>query len=153
MSRVEHIHIAHEAAKPMLPLREAEIIAGQGIRGDRYALKLGYYSHDPKPGRHLTLIEAEVLEDISQQLGGSFSAPDSRRNLTTRGVRLNPLVGKRLRIGAVLLEVIRLCDPCAYLQELVGQPVLQPLVDRGGIRCDVITGGIIRVGDTITVVE
>jgi MOSC domain-containing protein YiiM len=153
MSRVEHIHIAHEAAKPMLPLREAEIIAGQGISGDRYTLKLGYYSHDPKPGRHLTLIEAEVLEDISQQLGGSFSAPDSRRNLTTRGVRLNPLVGKRLRIGAVLLEVIRLCDPCAYLQELVGQPVLQPLVDRGGIRCDVITGGIIRVGDTITVVE
>jgi MOSC domain-containing protein YiiM len=153
MSRVEHIHIAHEAAKPMLPLREAEIIAGQGISGDRYALKLGYYSHDPKPGRHLTLIEAEVLEDISQQLGGSFSAPDSRRNLTTRGVRLNPLIGKRLRIGAVLLEVIRLCDPCAYLQELVGQPVLKPLVDRGGIRCDVITGGIIRVGDTISVVE
>ena len=68
-------------------------------------------------------------------------------------MRLNPLVGKKLRIGAVLLEVIRLCDPCAYMQALVGQPVLQSLVDRGGIRCDVITGGIIRIGDTITVVE
>ena len=68
-------------------------------------------------------------------------------------MRLNPLVGQKLRLGTVLLEVIRLCDPCAYLQELVGQPVLKPLVDRGGIRCDVITGGIIRVGDTISVVE
>jgi MOSC domain-containing protein YiiM len=153
MGRVEHIHIAHEAAKPMLPLREAEIIAGQGISGDRYACKLGYYSHDPKPGRHLTLIEAEVLEDISRQLGTRFSPHDSRRNMTTRGLRLNPLVGKKLCLGTVLLEVIRLCDPCAYMQELVGQPVLKPLVDRGGIRCDVITGGIIRVGDTITVVE
>jgi MOSC domain-containing protein YiiM len=153
MGRVEHIHIAHAAAKPMLPLREAEVVAGQGISGDRYALKLGYYSHNPQPGRHLTLIEAEVLEDISQQLGRRFAPQDSRRNITTRGVRLNPLVGKKLRLGAILLEVIRLCDPCAYLQALVGQPVLQPLVDRGGIRCDVITGGIIRVGDTITVVE
>ena len=153
MGHIEHIHMAHAAAKPMLPLREAEVIAGQGLSGDRYARKLGYYSHDPKPGRHLTLIEAEVLADISQQLGIRFSASDSRRNITTRGVRLNPLVGKKLRIGAVLLEVIRLCDPCAYMQALVGQPVLQSLVDRGGIRCDVITGGIIRIGDTITVVE
>jgi MOSC domain-containing protein YiiM len=153
MSRVEHIHIAHEAAKPMLPLREAQIIAGQGISGDRYALKLGYYSHHPQSGRHITLIEAEVLEDISQQLGIRFAPSDSRRNITTLGVRLNPLVGKKLRLGTVLLEVIRRCDPCAYMQELVGQPVLKPLVDRGGIRCDVITGGIIRVGDTITVVE
>ena len=128
--------------------------AGQGISGDRYALKLGYYSHDPKPGRHLTLIEAEVLADISQQLGIRFSASDSRRNITTRGMRLNPLVGKKLRIGAVLLEVIRLCDPCAYMQALVDSPQRhQFLVDRGGIRCDVITGGIIRIGDTITVVE
>jgi MOSC domain-containing protein YiiM len=153
MGRVEHIHMAHAAAQPMLPLREAKIIAEQGISGDRYALKLGYYSHDPKPGRHLTLIEAEVLADISQQLGIRFSPYDSRRNITTRGLRLNPLVGKKLRIGAVLLAVIRLCDPCAYMQKLVGQPVLQPLVARGGVRCDVITGGIIRIGDTITVVE
>jgi MOSC domain-containing protein YiiM len=153
MGRVEHIHMAHAAAKPMQPLREAEIIAGRGISGDRYACKLGYYSHDPKPGRHLTLIEAEVFADISQQLGIRFSPYDSRRNITTRGLQLNPLVGKKLRIGAVLLEVIRLCDPCAYMQKLVGQPVLRPLVGRGGIRCDVITGGIIRVGDTITVVE
>ena len=69
MGRVEHIHIAHEAAKPMLPLREAEIIAGQGISGDRYALKLGYYSHDPKPGRHITLIEAEVLKIFRSSSG------------------------------------------------------------------------------------
>jgi MOSC domain-containing protein YiiM len=153
MGFVEYLHIAPEGAKPMQPLLEAEVIAGQGIRGDRYALKLGHYSHDPKPGRHLTLIEAEVLEDIAQQLGISFPPHESRRNITTRGLRLNPLVGKTLHIGTVVVDVIRLCDPCAYLQGLFGQPVLQPLVDRGGIRCDVVTGGTIRVGDTITVMS
>jgi MOSC domain-containing protein YiiM len=151
MGFIEHIHIAPEAAKPMQPLQQAEVISGLGLRGDRYALKLGHYSADPNPGRHLTLIEAEVLEEISHQLGLQFSPHESRRNITTRGVRLNPLVGKKLRIGTVLLDVIRLCDPCAYLQELVGQPVLQPLVDRGGIRCDVLIGGTIRLGDAITV--
>jgi MOSC domain-containing protein YiiM len=151
MGIVAYIHIAPEAAKPMQSLHAAEIIAGQGIAGDRYALKLGHYSHYPKPGRHLTLIEVEVLADIAHQLGNRFSPHDSRRNITTRGLRLNPLVGKKLQIGPVLLEVMRLCDPCAYLQELVGLPVLKPLVDGGGIRCDVITGGIIRVGDAIMV--
>ena len=71
------------------------------------------------------------------------------------GSRLEPraLIGKKLQIGAVVLNVIRLCDPCRYLEGLVGQPVMKPLVDRGGIRCDVLTGGFIRIGDAIKVLE
>jgi MOSC domain-containing protein YiiM len=153
MGTVEHIHIASEAAKPMVALAEAEVIVGQGLEGDRYANKIGHYSDRPAPGRHVTIIEIEVLEDIAQSLGIAFLPHESRRNLTTRGIRLNPLVGKTVQIGPVVLDVIRFCDPCAYLQDMLGKPVLKPLADRAGLRCDVITGGTIRVGDPITVVK
>jgi MOSC domain-containing protein YiiM len=153
MGTIEHIHIAHEASSPMMALSEAEVIAGQGIKGDRYASKVGHYSADARPGRHITLIEAEVIEEIAQVRGIPFAPHESRRNITTRGIRLNPLVGKTLHLGPVVLHVVRLCEPCVYLQELLGRPVLEPLVNRGGIRCDVVSGGIIRVGDPIKVVE
>jgi MOSC domain-containing protein YiiM len=153
MATVEYIHIAPEASKPMIMLPEAEVIAGRGIKDDRYANEVGYYSAGPKAGRQVTLIEAEVIEAVARECRVPFTPHDSRRNVTTRGSRLNPLVGYKLRIGTVILEVIRLCDPCKYLEGLVGQPVLQALVDRGGIRCDVLTGGVIRVGETINVLD
>ncbi len=153
MGTVRHIHIAHQASQPMRALPQAEIRAGQGIVGDRYANKIGRYSGAPKPGRHITMIEEEVIEAIAQDQGIPFGAHESRRNITTRGIRLNPLVGKQLHIGTVVLDVMRLCDPCAYLQQLLVRPVLQLLVARAGIRCDVITAGTITVGDTITVLE
>lgn len=151
MGTIEHIYMASEASKPMVSRLEAEVIAGFGIEGDRYANKTGTYSKNPTPGRHVTLIEAEVIEDIAQRLGIPLAPHDTRRNVTTRGIELNPLVGKKIQLGAVVLDVIRFCDPCAYLQTLVGRPVLKPLVDRAGIRCDVVTGGTIYVGDTITI--
>ncbi len=153
MGTIAYIHTTTAASKPRLALTEAEVIAGQGIKGDRYAQQVGYYSAEPKPGRHITMIEAEVMEHIACVQGIPLAPHESRRNITTRGIRFNPLVGKKLQIGAVVVDVIRWCDPCLYLQRLVGQPILQPLVGRGGIRCDVRSGGIIRVGDVIRVVE
>ncbi len=153
MGTIEHIYMASEASKPMVALLKAEVIAGCGIDGDRYANKTGTYSHYPTPGRHVTLIEAEVIDDITQRLGIPLAPQDTRRNVTTRGIELNPLVGKKIQLGTVVLDVIRFCDPCAYLQNLLGQPVLKPLVDRAGIRCDVVTGGTIRVGDVIKVLQ
>ncbi len=153
MGTVEYIHIASEASKPMVALDRSIVVAGKGIEGDRYFYKTGTYSDRPAPGRHLTLIEYEVLEDIAQALSLSLLPHESRRNITTRGIELNPLVGKKVQIGEVIVEVIRFCDPCAYLQQLLGKPVLQPLVDRAGLRCDVLTGGEMRVGDHITVLE
>ncbi len=148
MGSITHIAIAAQSSQPMVALIEAEVLAGQGIVGDRYTTKRGYYSGWPGAGRHITLIEGEALEDLAQQ-GIPLAPHESRRNLTTRGIRLNPLVGHTLYIGTVVLAVIRLCEPCAYLQGLVGRPVLEPMVGRGGIRCDVRAGGIIRVGDII----
>ncbi len=153
MGHIAFIHTTTEASKPMIAWREAEVVAGQGISGDRYAHHVGYYSANPNPGRHITMIEAEVIEAIARDQGIPFAPHESRRNITTRGIRLNPLVGKRLRIGAVVVDVIRLCDPCTYLERLVGQPVMRPLIEAGGIRCDVRSGGVIRVGDAIRVLE
>lgn len=150
MGTIEHIHIASEASKPMVPLLEAEVIAGRGIEGDRYASKTGTYSQNPTPGRHVTLIEAEVIDDVAQRLGIPLSPHETRRNVTTRGIELDLLIGQHIQVGAVVLEVIRFCDPCLYLQNLLGRPVLQPLVDRAGVRCDVVRGGTIHVGDAVT---
>ena len=153
MGYIAYIHTTTAASKPMIALSQAEVIARQGISGDRYAHHVGYYSANPNPGRHLTMIEVEVIEAIARDQGLPFAPHESRRNITTRGIRLNPLVGKRLCIGAVVVEVIRLCDPCMYLERLVGQPVMQPLIEAGGIRCDVRSGGVIRGGDVIRVLE
>jgi len=151
MGTVESIHIASEAGKPMAALETARVLAGKGIAGDRYANRIGHYSHYATPGRHVTMIEVEVIESIARAQGIPFAPHDSRRNITTRGIRLNPLVGKKVRIGSVLLEVVRLCEPCIYLQQLLNQPVLYPLVHQAGIRCDVVTSGTISSGDALTI--
>ncbi|NJO04258.1 MAG: MOSC domain-containing protein [Chloroflexaceae bacterium] len=145
------LHIAGSASQPMQTVTQLEAVAGEGIVGDRYRDKTGTYSDRPQPGRHITLIEEEMLQMLLDEHGISFAPEESRRNVTTRGIHLNDLVGKTFQIGTVRCQAIRLCDPCNYLQELTGKPVLRPLVDRGGLRADVIAGGIIRVGDQIVV--
>lgn len=142
------IFIAAAAGAPMTELPEATAIAGAGLDGDRYRDGAGFYSPVPGP-RQLTLIEAETLEALMAEHAIELSEIEHRRNLTTRGVRLNDLVGKRFTIGEILCEGIRLCPPCTRLEDLTGKPVLAPLVDRGGLRADILTGGTIRRGDTI----
>lgn len=145
---VEAIHVAEGAGAPMKPLQLVRAVAGRGLEGDRYILGTGLYSGRPSPGggRHATLMEAEVLESLAAQAGITLTAAESRRNLTTRGVRLNDLVGERFFIGEVLCEGVRLCEPCKYLEELTGKSVLEPLVHRGGLRVNVLTDGLIRKG-------
>jgi MOSC domain-containing protein YiiM len=121
-----------------------------GLEGDRYAVGLGTYSNDPKRGRSLTLVEAEVLEALRTEHGVEVAPGETRRNVTTRGIRLNDLVGRRFRIGAVLCDAIRLCEPCDHLVGLTGKPLLEPLVHRGGLRADVLEAGVIHVGDEVT---
>lgn len=151
MGTVAYIHIASGMGQPMTALPMARVLDGKGIEGDRYASGIGCYSNSPAPGRHVTLIEIEVIEEMAEVWGIPFTPHESRRNITTKDIRLNLLVGKKLHVGSVVLDVVRLCDPCLYLQQLLNRPVLQPLVKRAGIRCDVVAGGTIRVGDTLTV--
>lgn len=149
---VTGIFIADAAGAPMREFAEATAIAGAGLDGDRYRSNAGFYSPIPGP-RQLTLIEEETLAALATEHGISLAPHESRRNLTTRGLRLNDLVGKRFAIGEVLCEGIRLCPPCNRLEDLTGKPVLAPLVDRGGLRADILTGGTIRRGDPIVVLH
>lgn len=149
-----HIHIAPAASYEMEELQEARLVPGRGIEGDRYFLGTGTYS--PKPDiREVTLIEIEALEALAKNdppLQGTsitLAPEDHRRNLTTRGVPLNHLVGKRFRVGETVLRGGRLNFPCKYLEELLGQPVYLPLYNRSGLNCSIEAGGIIRQGDAI----
>jgi len=142
--------VAGRAAEPMRAVPRIRAIEGVGLDGDRYALGLGYYSNRPPgSGRHLTLIEGEMIDWLRETAGIALAPGESRRNLTTRGISLNPLVGKRFRIGNVACVGVRYCDPCQYLDNLTGKKMLKPMVDRAGLRADILVGGEIAVGDEI----
>jgi MOSC domain-containing protein YiiM len=152
--RLLHIHIAPSASYEMEELQQAECVAGRGIVGDRYYEGTGTYS--PKPDvREVTLIEQEALDALSRndpplQDGPIALAPgEHRRNLTVMGVPLNHLVGRRFRVGDVILRGGRLNFPCKYLEELLGRPLFLPLYNRSGLNCGIERGGIIRPGDVI----
>jgi MOSC domain-containing protein YiiM len=150
--RVETIHIAPGEGVAMEPRDEVEAVAGRGLVGDRYAEGIGHYSPSGGGGRHLTLIEAEVLADLAAT-GMSLAPGESRRNVMTNGIGLNDLVGRRFRVGEVEAVGIRLCEPCTYLEGLVGLAVMRPLVHRAGLRADILVGGRIRVGDIVEPIE
>ena len=149
-ARVESIHIAPAAKAPMQAVAEVLAIPGVGLEGDRYALKQGTF-FKPEPDFELTLIEAEAVEAAQLEHGLKLVPGDARRNLVTRGVSLNPLVGREFQIGSVRVRGIRLCEPCSHLQALTGQPVIRPLTHRGGLRAQILTEGPIRIGDAVSV--
>ena len=97
----------------------------------------------------VTLFEAEVLELLATEHQIALSAAEHRRNLTTRGVRLDDLLGQHFYVGNVLLEGVKDCPPCEHLQWLVGKPLLEPLINRGGLRARVVEGGTISLGDRV----
>lgn len=147
---VESIHIASAAKGPMQSVKQVEAIPGVGLEGDRYALKLGTF-YKPEPDFELTLIEAEAIEAIKREYEVSLPAGDARRNVVTRGVALNHLVGRGFTLGDVKIRGIRLCEPCSHLQALTELPVIKALRHRGGLRAQILSAGTIRVGDVVTV--
>ncbi len=127
----------------MQELEQAMLVTGRGIEGDRYFSGTGTYSIKPD-ARDVTLIEMEVLEAIAR---GDPPAPgekvdlapaDHRRNLTTRGVPLNHLVGKRFKVGEAVLIGGRLNFTCRYLEKLLRQPVYTALLNRSGLNCRIV---------------
>ena len=177
--RVEAIHLTEGEGRPMRAVSRIRLIAGIGLEGDRYATGRGHFSPMPGTGRALTLIEAEVLESLDvasrkpdellaemielhmENVAVAALASFLRRgnNPDDAKVKLddpfsflfNALVGRRFRVGAVLCEGMRLCEPCAYLESLLEKSLLQPLLHRGGLRADVLADGEIRVGDSVRV--
>jgi MOSC domain len=144
--KVAAILTAADAEAPLSRVDEAEALAGRGLAGDRYAAGAGTFS-GPGRGYQLTLVEAEVLDEIR------LAWEDARRNVVTRGISVNGLVGRHFRIGPVTCVGRRLAEPCAHLESLARPGLLRPLVHRGGLRADIVTGGTIRVGDQVEAVE
>ena len=147
--RVESIHIAWAAKSPMLEVREIRAVPGVGLEGDRYAKRQGTF-FKPEPDFELTLIEAEAVEAAQREFGLNLAPGKSRRNLVTRGVPLNDLVGKDFQIGNVKARGIRLCEPCSHLQALTGQPVIKALLHRGGLRAQILSEGTIQIGEVVS---
>jgi len=146
---LEHIHICPAKSQPMQPLQRASLIEGRGIEGDRYFLETGTYSGIPGPDRQVTLIEAEMLERVAQDCDDPIHVDDHRRNLTVSGVPLQHLVGLRFCIGGVVLEGVRINQPCKYLNLMLKRDVYMALWNRSGLNCRVIEGGDVQVGDTV----
>jgi MOSC domain-containing protein YiiM len=151
VGEVVGIYLAPDATEPTRGVEAVEAIAGRGLEGDRYFHRRGTYSHtEPPTGRQITLIEAEALEGLAREDGVELAPNEARRNVVTRGIGLNELVGKRFRIGSVECVGVRLCPPCAHLERLTRPGVNRGLVNRGGLRADILTGGRIAVGDAVT---
>ena len=144
-----HICTAEAGSQPMRELAQARLVAGVGIEGDRYATGRGFYSKTPRPDRQVTLIEIETIEAIVRDHRIPLAPHETRRNLTTRGVPLNHLVGRRFRVGEAILRGERLNVPCKYLDGLLGRELFGPLTNRSGLNCTIVEGGVVRPGDRI----
>ena len=145
---VEAIYISATATGPTNAVDAALAIPGVGLEGDRYALKLGTF-YKPEPDRELTLIEAESIEALRRDYDIELAAGDARRNIVTRGVALNHLVGKEFTVGSVRIRGLRLCEPCDHLQRLTGKQLIKGLCHRGGLRAQILSEGTIHAGDAV----
>ncbi len=142
------IYVAARAEELPQAVKSVRALAGRGLEGDRYAAGAGTFSDRPGQ-RDVTLIESEALEAYARESGKKLSAAESRRNLVTRGVRLNEMVGCEFIVGSVKLRGLRLSEPCTHLARLTHPETLGGLDDRGGLVAEVLNDGELRVGDAI----
>lgn len=146
MYSVVNICITSESGKKMESMNSIKVIANKGIVNDRYFKE----NNDKK--NQITLIESENVDYYNKISGTNFIPTDFRRNVITKGISLNKLVGKEILIGEVRLKIHDLCEPCRYLQELLGEKnLVKKFLNRGGLRCELLTNGKINVNDPIKI--
>ena len=133
----------------MVSVTDVRAVESMGLEGDRYYFRTGTFARKWKPDAEVTLIEAEAIEALARDYKVVLAPADARRNLVTRGVPLNHLVGRRFRIGDVMFLAHGLCEPCGHLERVTGRPVEDPLTHRGGLRAQIVQGGVLRVGDAV----
>lgn len=143
---IECIFIRPPGGNPTVEQRSVRVVAGAGIEGDRY-----FDAHD-EPGQNITFVEAEAIEAFAREHGRPVDFAATGRNVVTRGVRLNELVGREFLVGSVRFRGVELCEPCLTLGEALASPTLSPAfvvkhwVHRGGLRANALTGGELSVG-------
>tara|TARA_Y100000590_G_scaffold439233_1_gene563007 strand:+ start:735 stop:1181 length:447 start_codon:yes stop_codon:yes gene_type:complete len=146
MSIVFKIGIAEKNNQEIKKKETIEVVASKGIVGDRYF-------HDFNgDGEQITLIESENIDYYNKTFNTNFKYLDFRRNIVTKNIELNILVGKTILVGKIKLQVNDLCRPCKNLQNRLGQNnIIKEFLKRGGLRCQILTSGVISVGDKIMV--
>ena len=145
------IAIARQAKGPMEHVPSIEAVAGEGLQGDRYGAGIGaaQFKGRRKPENEVTLIASEAIDAANDEFNYTIEHLDTRRNLLTSGVSLNDLVGKTFRVGEITLKGLELCEPCGYLEKRTFVGIIAALKKRGGLRCCILQGGQIQVGDLI----
>ena len=143
------IFIGSSFGEMMVEKSEVKAVSGKGLEGDRFYQRAELAPQQHDNSRDVTLIEIEAINAIKREHNIDFGLGDSRRNIVTSGVPLNHLVDQEFRVGEVLLLGIRLCEPCSHLADLTYKEILPALIHRGGLRAQIISGGVLRVGDTI----
>jgi MOSC domain-containing protein YiiM len=150
--RLVGIYTASVAAKPLEANASVRAIEGVGLEGDRYATAAGTYSDRPGPHRQVTFVEREVVAAVNEEAGVELGEDETRRNLVTEGVPLQHLIGQTFRVGDVVFRGIKSAPPCAHLERLTRPGVRAALENRGGLRAEILQGGVLRIGDEITTV-
>jgi MOSC domain-containing protein YiiM len=152
---VEAIALARRATDDLHVVEHARALVDRGLEGDRYAAKAGTFTpaNGSARGYDLTLIEAEVLDNLTLSDGTHLDYAAARRNIVTRGIDLNALVGRRFRIGNVECLGQRLCEPCSHLERLTTRGALRALIHRGGLRADVLSDGELTKGAAIETLD
>jgi MOSC domain-containing protein YiiM len=146
MSRVIKLGIAFSNNKKIKEVDSIEVIANKGVVGDRH------FSDYNDPFCQLTLIESENIDFYNLKYGLDIPYVEFRRNIVTKGIRLNELIGKRLKIGNVEVEAVDLCRPCRHLTEILCQDnILKEFLRKGGLRCQILSSSIIKIGDKIII--
>ena len=153
LGEIVSIQIAPNATDLLKHLDQIMAVEGKGLEGDRYFNRTGTYSDKHDESREATFIESEALEALASDYHIELQGTESRRNISTRGVALNHLVGKKFRVGEATFLGIRLCEPCTHLEEVSGKPVRKGLIHRGGLRAQIVKSGLIRVGDEVELLD
>jgi MOSC domain-containing protein YiiM len=145
------IAVASRAKGPMERVESVEAVAGEGLRGDRYGAGLGaaQFKGRRSPEKEVTLIASEAIEAANNEFNYTIDHLETRRNLLTQGVPLNDLVGKTFRVGEAVLKGLELCEPCGYLEKRTFPGIQAALKHRGGLRCCILEGAQLNVGDSI----
>ena len=148
MSEVYKLGISTKNNQPISEVNSIDVIANQGVVGDRH------FSEFNDPYNQISLIESENIDYYNIKYGLNIPYIDFRRNIITKGIQLNNLVGKKILIGEVKLEVIDLCRPCRHLSETLGhENIIKEFLRRGGLRCQILTSSNIKINDKISVLS
>ena len=148
MGKIEAINISNISEENTFYLNQAILEKGKGIVNDRY------YGCFKEKKEQVTLINLEEINNFNNQIKQKIDAKDFRRNIIISGINLNGLINKKIKINEVTLKIHEICQPCKYLQNKLKIPSLvKMLVNKSGVRAEILSSGSLSVGDTVKIIK